>query len=238
MDPWRQGAAQLRGRDTDPRSGESEMQREADTQNRNLPRLGPAVASAGTTTLPRAAVPMKRYNPAQEALAELARAVGDDLSREEAAVRQAEEFVCAADALLYEGEVEQAKVRYGRAIDAFLDAGRYEAAMRTCRTLIRIAPDVVRTRYTLGYLLVGCGSPEEAEAVLWKYVRAVQKTRAEAYAVPRLGLLAHVTEDPALCAEIGAMLRELGTESDAEQGLGWANPRERWAGVLPIVLRH
>lgn len=154
----------------------------------------------------------------------------------------------AGDACVYESAIEEAKVNYGWAIDAFLEGRAFEEAIRICRKLIRLSPDVVRTRYTLLFLLVGLGRHEEARAALGEYVKVVRASGTRTFAVPRLQLLAHVTEDPETTDMIESILTELGAEQlgytvhhardyPASEPANDAERVERWETLLPIALR-
>ena len=161
---------------------------------------------------------------------------------------RAHAFEEAGDESVYESAIEEAKVNYGWAIDAFLEARAFEEAIRICRKLIRLSPDVVRTRFTLLFLLVGLARYEEALVALDDYVRVVQASGTRSFAVPRLQLLAHVTQDATTSARIETILAGLGAEQ-----LGYSAPTtrehlaieptseaeraERWETLLPIALR-
>lgn len=161
---------------------------------------------------------------------------------------RARSFEEAGDESVYESAIEEAKVNYGWAIDTFLEARAFEEAIRICRKLIRLSPDVVRTRYTLLFLLVGLGRYEEARVALEDYVRIVQASGTRSFAIPRLQLLAHVTQDAETISRIEAILQDLGAEQ-----LGYTPPpareyltaeptseaerAERWETLLPIALR-
>ena len=141
------------------------------------------------------------------------------------------------DALVYGGDSSRAKVEYGRAIDAFVEAREFDDAIRTCRKLIRIGPDVVRTHFTLAYLLIGRRATEEVALALRDYLDAVRREGVESFAGPRLALLAYVTDDAKLQAMIGEMLVAIRA---AERVPDLGNPRdvsERWERLLPIVLK-
>lgn len=168
-------------------------------------------------------------------------------SQEQSPLERAKRFEAAGDECVYASDLEEAKVNYGWAIDTFLDARAFEEAIRICRKLIRIAPDVVRTRYTLLFLLVGLGRYDEARPALDDYLQVVQATGTRSFAIPRLQLLAHVTDDAATIAHIDSILRGLGAE---QMGYTVHGPEhqppepatgvdrvERWATLLPIALR-
>ena len=168
-------------------------------------------------------------------------------SQQQTPLERARRFEAAGDESVYASELDQAKVNYGWAIDTFLEARAYEESIRICRKLIRIAPDVVRTRYTLLFLLVGLGRYSEARPALDDYLRVVQETGTRSFAIPRLQLLAHVTDDPDTIAHIESILRGLGaeqmgftlrgSEDPAAERPSGAESIERWETLLPIALR-
>lgn len=158
-----------------------------------------------------------------------------------------EQFEFTADQEVYNGNLASAKQCYGDAIDAYLSEQRYDAAIRTCRKLIRLAPDVVRTHFTLAYLLVGQRRYEGAAEAVSEYEAAVRSSGAESYARPLLTLLAYVTEDEGVRARIRRILSSIGplgaevTPATFEATLcevsGTASAiQERWERLLPIAL--
>lgn len=167
-------------------------------------------------------------------------------SQQQPPLERASRFEAAGDECVYASDLEQAKVNYGWAIDTFLDARAFEEAIRICRKLIRIAPDVVRTRYTLLFLLVGLGRYTEARPALDDYLRVVQETGTRSFAIPRLQLLAHVTDDPGTIAHIETILRGLGAEQmgytvhgrdHLSAEISGSDRVDRWETLLPIALR-
>lgn len=168
-------------------------------------------------------------------------------SQEQTPLDRAKSFEAAGDESVYESAIEEAKVNYGWAIDTFLEARAFDEAIRICRKLIRLSPGVVRTRYTLLFLLVGLGRYDEARPALEEYVRVVQATGTRSFAIPRLQLLAHVTEDPETNARIESILVGLGAEQLgyavhsrdqlAGEPVSGAERVERWETLLPIALR-
>lgn len=148
------------------------------------------------------------------------------------------QFEDEGDAAVYEGDMRSAKAKYGWAIDAYLDAGEFETAARTCRKLIRVAPDVARARFTLAFLLIGLAQPEEACRQLVSYAAVVRETDAAAFAIPRLQLLAHTTDDPPTRELIEALISELGgaVVPSAPRSSDFG-AMARWERVLGTVLR-
>lgn len=163
-------------------------------------------------------------------------------------IARAKEFETAGDECVYRNSIEEAKVNYGGAIDALLEARAFHDAIRICLRLIRLSPEVVRTRYTLLFLLIGLGRYAEARAQLEAYVRVVIRSGTKSFAIPRLQLLAHVTEDAETTAFIEDILGDLGaerlgfgvhlaSEHLATDPPGAADRVDRWERLLPIALR-
>lgn len=142
------------------------------------------------------------------------------------------------DAAVYDGDLHAAKARYGGAIDVFLEARDFEAAVKTCRKLIRVAPEVARARFTLSFLLIGQGRLEEARKELVHYADAVRATGAADFAVPRLQLLAHATRDVPTRVLIETLITDLGgARAPAQERSGTFDAMARWERVLDTVLR-
>jgi tetratricopeptide (TPR) repeat protein len=152
------------------------------------------------------------------------------------------DFEKEADTLVYEGAWEEAKRPYGWAIDAYLDLGLYEEAIRTCRKLIRVAPDVIRTRYTLAFLLTGKARHAEAQRALADYFSAITDHQLRSYAVPRLQLLAQATDDADTLAILERMLQDLGAEIVPQAAPGvdvsGVHPNTKWERLLFYAVRE
>ncbi len=104
----------------------------------------------------------------------------------------------AGDLLARAGLPGAAAVRYGVAIDCYLEAGYFSFAQRLCMRLLEAAPRVVRARATLILIMIGRGSRTEAEALLREYADASREAGDVAFALRRLCLIAQVVADPAL----------------------------------------
>lgn len=120
------------------------------------------------------------------------------------------------DDAVYRGELRNAKAAYGRAIDSYLESDDNEGAIRTCRKLLRLTPDVVRTRFTLTCLLVAQRKVEEALDALSDYVRSVHETGTRSHAVPRLVVLGSIAEESILRDRIASALYDLGAPREGE----------------------
>jgi tetratricopeptide (TPR) repeat protein len=102
---------------------------------------------------------------------------------------------------------------YGRAIDAYLRAGRYNAAGAVCRKLLRVSPDSVRARATLAWLSIGKGLLSDAQWEVDEYVEAAISAGRADLAKKHLRMMADATYNEELRALLADHLRKLG---DAE----------------------
>ena len=150
----------------------------------------------------------------------------------------AEEMELEGDGAVYDGDLHGAKTGYGGAIDVYLETRDFDAALKTCRKLIRVAPDVARARFTLAFLLIGRGELEQARVELVGYADTVRGTDAADFAVPRLQLLAHATRDVTTRVLIETLIADLGgTLAAAPENAGSFDAMARWERVLDTVLR-
>lgn len=105
---------------------------------------------------------------------------------------------------------------YGRAIDAYLRAGRYNASGAVCRKLLRISPGSVRARCTLAWLSIGKGLLGDAEWEVDEYVEAAVTAGQADLARRHLRMMAEATYNPELRALLTDHLHKLGDEHAAE----------------------
>lgn len=128
---------------------------------------------------------------------------------------QARLFNQAGDLCADAGDSGTAKVYFGRAIDAYLEAGYFEAAAALCRKLIRLAPDVIRARATLAVLYLGKKLVEDSAyevELVDEYIRVARQAGADRLLIYRLRVMANATENQELRVLIGQRLLELGDE--------------------------
>ena len=76
---------------------------------------------------------------------------------------------------------------YGRAVDAYLNAERWESAAAMCRKILRSQPTSVRARCTLSWLAIGKGFVADAQTQIMDYAEA-------AYLFGRESLAAFATQ--------------------------------------------
>ncbi len=121
---------------------------------------------------------------------------------------------------------------YGRAIDAYLRAGRYNAAGAVCRKLLRISPSAVRARCTLAWLSIGKGLLSDAQWEVDEYVQAAVDTGQADLALTQIRMMAEATYNPELRALLADHLHKLGDSEAARrvmdsQPLGTSRGRRR-----------
>jgi tetratricopeptide (TPR) repeat protein len=132
---------------------------------------------------------------------------------------------------------------YGRAIDAYLRAGRYNAAGAVCRKLLRVSPGSVRARCTLAWLSIGKGLLGDAEWEIDEYVQASVAAGQADLARSQLRLMMGATHDADLRALLADHLRRLG-DDEAQAEIGAEPPEEPpreeaealWSRVLRAAL--
>lgn len=115
------------------------------------------------------------------------------------------------------GQPKRALGYYGRAIDAYLESGRFSAAEVLCQKLLTIAPDAVRTRCTLAWLAIGKGYRSSVELELSAYVDAARRAGMEALAVQQLCMMSEAAPSAELREVIGEHLLDLGEIQQADR---------------------
>jgi tetratricopeptide (TPR) repeat protein len=146
------------------------------------------------------------------------------------------------------GQTARALGYYGRAIDAYLESGRFSAAEVLCRKVLQIAPQAVRARCTLAWLALGKGVPEATRAEIAEYVSAAERAGQEAFATKQLLMMAEAATEVALRQEIAEHLLRLDAADKADDLFGLVfEARERrlapdadegklWAKLLRAAL--
>lgn len=131
---------------------------------------------------------------------------------------------------------------FGRAIDAYLEAGYFDAAAAMCRRLIRLHPEVVRARCTLAFLSIGRRHLGDAVQEITEYTMASKRTGTEELAVSRLRLMAQATSDASVRRRIASALAEMGDEEGRDAVLETPPAAEaqddgkRWERLLAVAL--
>ncbi len=142
----------------------------------------------------------------------------------------------AGDLYLVKGDRAAALNRYGRAIDNYLHSGEYDNAMAVCRKIIRVVPEVIRTRRTLAWLCIGKGFLEIAREHVEVYVQASRDAELHSMAVQQVMLMSQYVDQVEFRHFLAEKLEELG---DPEAGRrvreGMASEAVRNAGWTAVV---
>ncbi|UCC72769.1 MAG: hypothetical protein JSV86_20845 [Gemmatimonadota bacterium] len=142
----------------------------------------------------------------------------------------------AGDLYLVKGDRQGALRRYGEAIDAYLQSGEYDNAMAVCRKIIRVVPEVIRTRRTLAWLCLGKGFLEIAREHIEAYTTASIEADLKPLAVQHLLLMAQYVDRPEFRSFLAEKLIALEDEEAAERVReGKASEGVRAAGWTPVV---
>jgi tetratricopeptide (TPR) repeat protein len=130
---------------------------------------------------------------------------------------------------------------YGRAIDAYLRAGRYNAAGAVCRKLLRISPGSVRARCTLAWLSIGKGLLSDAQREVDEYVEAAVSAGQVDLARKQIRMMADATYNPELRVLFADHLHKLDDSATAERIVAEdpaaQGPREEAEALWSRVLR-
>jgi len=129
-------------------------------------------------------------------------------------------FNAAGDLCLEAGLRDRALEYYGRAIDAYLNAERWEAAAAICRKILRISPEAVRARCTLAWLAIGKGFVAEATEHLSDYVEAARRAGRTEYAANQLRRMGEVSDNGSLRLVLAEQLLTLGADRASDYLFG------------------
>jgi hypothetical protein len=114
----------------------------------------------------------------------------------------------------------RALVYFGRAIDAYLESGRFQAAEVLCRKVLQIVPGAVRARCTIAWIAIGKGYLEEPVEAIADYVAAARQAGNEKLAAKQLLMMAEASTDPEVRDAIAQHLLELGEEAESDRIFG------------------
>jgi tetratricopeptide (TPR) repeat protein len=121
----------------------------------------------------------------------------------------------AGDLCVDVGRVDRGLSYLGRAIDMYLQAGRWDAAAAVCRKLLRVSPYAVRAHCTLAWLAIGKGHSGDARQEIRDYIDAAQAAGPAEVQMTRKQVkrMADAVFDPAV---LEALAEELWQLSDHE----------------------
>jgi hypothetical protein len=120
------------------------------------------------------------------------------------------------------GEPARALGYFGRAIDVYLESGRFSAAEVLCKKVLQIAPDAVRARCTLAWLSIGKGyrGGQGPGREIAEYVRGAKQAGKEPFAVKQLVMMAEAAPSADLRELLAEHLLELGEDAEADRLFG------------------
>ena len=118
------------------------------------------------------------------------------------------------------GEPARALGYFGRAIDVYVESGRFSAAEVLCKKVLQIAPDAVRARCTLAWLSIGRSALGVPAQEIADYVRAAKKGGQEGLAVKHLVMMAEAAGSLELRERLAEHLLDLGEEAEADRLFG------------------
>lgn len=111
----------------------------------------------------------------------------------------------------------EARRYFGRAIDGFLDAGRFDVAHAIARKMLRLYPDVVRARCTLAWIAIGRGIRPEISGALNGYAGAARELGMDRPLVRELAWMADIVANRETLMEIGEWLLDTGASHEADR---------------------
>lgn len=126
----------------------------------------------------------------------------------------------AGDLLVEAGRVSNALEYYGEAIDEHVKADRFEPASALCVKVIRMVPEVVRTRCTLTWLALGNGYDGDAQEHLTRYVDAATTAGQDEIVLKQARSMADLAETESLRLQLAELLLNLGDDTGADQIFG------------------
>ena len=126
----------------------------------------------------------------------------------------------AANVCVDAGQPARALGYFGRAIDAYLESGRFSAAEVLCKKVLQIAPDAVRARCTLAWLSIGKGFRGGPEREIADYVNAAKKAGKEGLAAKQLVMMAEAASSPELRELLARHILDLGDDEEADRIFG------------------
>src|SRR5512144_2245723 len=118
----------------------------------------------------------------------------------------------AGDLCVDAGKLDRGLNYLGRAIDMYLQAGRWDAAGAVCRKLLRVSPGAVRARCTLAWLSIGKGLGGDAQADIRAYIQAARRAGPAHVELTKkqLGFMADAVFDEGILQLVAEELWQLG----------------------------
>ncbi|CAN5624845.1 hypothetical protein BH23GEM6_BH23GEM6_03430 [soil metagenome] len=118
------------------------------------------------------------------------------------------------------GHTDRALSYYGRAIDAYLESGRFSAAEVICRKILKLAPGTSRARCTLAWLSIGKGHRTGTDENVSAYVGAARAAGDDLFAAKQVRMMADAALSRDLREHLAECLLELGDVEGADAVFG------------------
>lgn len=118
------------------------------------------------------------------------------------------------------GQPARALGYFGKAIDVYLESGRFSAAEVLCKKVVQTIPEAVRARCTLAWLAIGKGAHARPELDIADYVRAAKKAGKEPLAVKQLVMMAEAASSVELRELLAEHILDLGDAVEADHVYG------------------
>lgn len=129
-------------------------------------------------------------------------------------------YNAAGDLCIQAGHTDLALEYYGHAVDAYLNAERWESAAAMCRKILRTSPNAVRARCTLAWLAIGKGFDADATAQVVDYVNAAWKAGCEEMAASQLRRMGEMSMSSRLRQAVAEQLLAIGADRAADHLFG------------------
>lgn len=129
-------------------------------------------------------------------------------------------FNAAGDLCTGANEEPRALEYYGRAVDAYLRAERWESAAAMCRKILRAAPLSVRARCTLSWLAIGKGFVADAQTQVTDYAETAYREGREFLAANQISRMGELTPSALLRITLAEQLLTLGADRAADHLFG------------------
>ena len=154
----------------------------------------------------------------------------------------------AGDLCFDAGARERALGYYDVAINTYLSAGLYAAAVAVCQKIVRLTPEVIRARCTLAWLAIARGMLNEARDRIQEYADAATRLQDSRLAWGHLRMMAEVCESQEVLHSVADALLQLGDVRGADRVYGAAyggelaarklptDPQSRWGVVMERLM--
>ena len=129
-------------------------------------------------------------------------------------------FNAAGDLCLSARDQERATEYFGKAVDAYLNAERWEAAAAICRKILRSQPKAIRARCTLSWLAIGKGFDADAQTQVADYADASYRAGRELLAANQIRRMGEVALSQPVRQALAEQLLSLGADRASDHLFG------------------